>query len=75
MQPHAAPVGGGEQRRLDVLEFRQPRFVIVVARFFFSSASDSVFGPATGSPVTTLFGPRSPTPYCTAVTWRGYQLE
>ena len=30
MQPHAAPVGGREQRRLDVLEFRQPRLVVVV---------------------------------------------
>ncbi len=32
-------------------------------------------GPATGSPVTTLLAPRSPMPCCTAVTWRGYQLE
>ena len=30
MQAHAAPVGGGEQRRLDVLELRQPRPIVVV---------------------------------------------
>src|SRR6266849_55299 len=30
MQPHAAPVGGGEQRRLDVLERRQARAVVLV---------------------------------------------
>ena len=30
MQAHAAPVGGREQRRLDVLELRQPRLVVVV---------------------------------------------
>ena len=30
MQSHAAPVGGGEDRRLDVLELRQPRLVIVI---------------------------------------------
>ena len=30
MQAHAAPIGSGEQRRLDVLEFRQPGLVVVV---------------------------------------------
>ncbi len=30
MQAHAAPIGRGEQRRLDILERRQPRLVVIV---------------------------------------------
>jgi hypothetical protein len=61
-----------------VIVIEQPvtqRVTGAAARFFFNCSSVMVSGPATGSPVTTLFGPRVPTPCCTAVTWRGYQLE
>ncbi len=88
MQPHAAPVGGGEDRRLDVLELRQPRLVVVVdqpvaqrvavavgAVFFELRSRRASQGPRPVSPVTALLAPRSPTPFCTAVTWRGYQVE
>src|SRR5436190_23376411 len=44
-------------------------------RFFSNCSGVRVSGPATGSPVTRLRGPRSPTPCCTGRIARGYQLE
>ena len=52
------------------------RVAVAVGAVLLQLARRTAFGgPATGSPVTTLLAPRSPTPCCTAVTWRGYQLE
>src|SRR6185295_17025715 len=86
VQAHAAPVPGGEQGGLDILEFRDAPAVVVVkvaTAFRFAWRVGNVFGefflrqrfgPATYSPVTTLVFPRVPTPYCTLATWRGCQL-
>ena len=71
VQAHAAPVGGRQQRRLDLLERRRcarrssRRASAAVSPrrecrrgSAPSSSSGSVAGPATSSPVTTLFAPR-----------------
>ncbi len=87
VQADAAPIGGGQQGRLDVFVHGGARGVVVVAaavrrlaspgvsaQSLASSSFGNVSGPATGSPVTLLLAPRSPTPCCTLATWRGCQL-
>src|SRR5262249_57576387 len=86
MQAHAAPVAGRQQWRFDVLELGSSFCVVFVEhsaplclaggvrRILPQFSPDSVSGPATHSPVTTLLAPRVPTPCCTLATWRGCQL-
>src|SRR5262245_46358110 len=75
MQRLAAPIGGGEQRRLDLRPDRRARAVVVVVKWMgangvaeraavrASSASDRASGPQTSSPCTRERLPRSPAPY------------
>ena len=86
MQPLPAPIRRRQERHFHFVPLRRTRLVIVVIQRMGKDRvselgaiggqlrrREKVSSPHTSSPVTTLRGPRSPSPYCTLLTCTSYQ--